>query len=129
MSHLVRGYFSRAQACLCEIGQVSARCLGETDPSIQLHGAKVKVSLTPSLSHFSAQVFNPLHCICDCILHSCDVIRSGLSRDIKLWGNTEKKTVVVLLKWWSIGTHSARMTHTHTESQVVNNISQHCPSW
>ncbi|XP_030294061.1 HEAT repeat-containing protein 6 isoform X2 [Sparus aurata] len=41
MSHLVRGYFSRAQACLCEIGQVSARCLGETDPSIQLHGAKL----------------------------------------------------------------------------------------
>lgn len=41
LSHLVRGYFSLAQACLCEIGQVSARCLGETDPSIQLHGAKV----------------------------------------------------------------------------------------
>ncbi|XP_070772847.1 HEAT repeat-containing protein 6 [Enoplosus armatus] len=41
MSHLVRGYFSQAQACLCEIGHVSARCLGETDPSIQLHGAKL----------------------------------------------------------------------------------------
>lgn len=41
MSHLVRGYFSLAQSCLCEIGQVSARCLGETDPSIQLHGAKL----------------------------------------------------------------------------------------
>ncbi|XP_068457508.1 HEAT repeat-containing protein 6 [Clinocottus analis] len=41
MSYLVRGYFSLAQACLCEIGQVSARCLGETDPSIQLHGAKL----------------------------------------------------------------------------------------
>uniref|UniRef100_A0A7N6BCZ4 HEAT repeat-containing protein 6 n=1 Tax=Anabas testudineus TaxID=64144 RepID=A0A7N6BCZ4_ANATE len=41
LSHLVRGYFSLAQACLCEIGQVSARCLGETDPSIQLHGAKL----------------------------------------------------------------------------------------
>ncbi|KAK9536626.1 hypothetical protein VZT92_006393 [Zoarces viviparus] len=41
MFHLVRGYFSLAQACLCEIGQVSARCLGETDPSIQLHGAKL----------------------------------------------------------------------------------------
>ncbi|XP_054481118.1 HEAT repeat-containing protein 6 [Anoplopoma fimbria] len=41
MSNLVRGYFSLAQACLCEIGQVSARCLGETDPSIQLHGAKL----------------------------------------------------------------------------------------
>uniref|UniRef100_A0A4W6D988 HEAT repeat-containing protein 6 n=1 Tax=Lates calcarifer TaxID=8187 RepID=A0A4W6D988_LATCA len=41
LSHLVRGYFSLAQACLCDIGQVSARCLGETDPSIQLHGAKL----------------------------------------------------------------------------------------
>ncbi|KAM3600846.1 uncharacterized protein V6R79_003569 [Siganus canaliculatus] len=41
MSHLVRGYFSLVQTCLCEIGQVSARCLGETDPSIQLHGAKL----------------------------------------------------------------------------------------
>lgn len=44
MSYLVRGYFSLAQACLSEIGQVSARCLGETEPSVQLHGAKV----TPS---------------------------------------------------------------------------------
>ncbi|XP_059208401.1 HEAT repeat-containing protein 6 [Centropristis striata] len=41
MSHLVRGYFSLAQASLCEIGKVSDRCLGETDPSIQLHGAKL----------------------------------------------------------------------------------------
>lgn len=65
MSHLVRGYFSLAQACLCEIGLVSARCLGETDPSIQLHGAKVTPS-SPStlyslfvclLSLFPAPVF------------------------------------------------------------------------
>uniref|UniRef100_UPI0037E7AC83 HEAT repeat-containing protein 6 n=1 Tax=Semicossyphus pulcher TaxID=241346 RepID=UPI0037E7AC83 len=41
MSHLVRGYYSLAQTCLFEIGQVSARCLRETDPSIQLHGAKL----------------------------------------------------------------------------------------
>lgn len=41
MSHLVRGYFSLAQAFLCEIGQVSSRCLGEADPSIQLHGTKL----------------------------------------------------------------------------------------
>ncbi|KAK5858496.1 hypothetical protein PBY51_002630 [Eleginops maclovinus] len=41
MSYLVRGYFSLAQACLCEIGQVSARCLWEMDPSIQLHGTKL----------------------------------------------------------------------------------------
>ncbi|KAM4545407.1 HEAT repeat-containing protein 6 [Odontesthes bonariensis] len=41
LSHLVRGYFSLTQASLYEIGQVCARCLGETDPSIQLHGAKL----------------------------------------------------------------------------------------
>ncbi|XP_029304804.1 HEAT repeat-containing protein 6 [Cottoperca gobio] len=39
--YLVRGYFSLVQACLCEIWKVSARCLGETDPSIQLHGTKL----------------------------------------------------------------------------------------
>ncbi|KAM8900437.1 HEAT repeat-containing protein 6 isoform 2-T2 [Spinachia spinachia] len=41
MSHLVRGYFSLAQASLCEIGQMSARCVREADPSIQLHGTKL----------------------------------------------------------------------------------------
>lgn len=41
MCHLVRGYFSLVQGSLCEIGQVSICCLKETEPSIQLHGAKV----------------------------------------------------------------------------------------
>eukprot|EP00063_Salmo_salar_P063255 XP_014038090.1 PREDICTED: HEAT repeat-containing protein 6 [Salmo salar] len=41
LAHLVRGYFPLCQVCLCELGQVSARCLRETDPSIQLHGAKL----------------------------------------------------------------------------------------
>ncbi|XP_019725206.1 HEAT repeat-containing protein 6 isoform X2 [Hippocampus comes] len=41
LSHLVRGYISLSQACLCEIGQLCARCLAESDPSIQLHGAKL----------------------------------------------------------------------------------------
>ncbi|XP_053188243.1 HEAT repeat-containing protein 6 [Scomber japonicus] len=41
LSHLVRGYICLVQAYLCEIGQVSASCLGETDPSVQLHGAKL----------------------------------------------------------------------------------------
>ena len=39
--HLVRGYFCLAQVCVSELGQVSARCLQESDPSIQLHGTKV----------------------------------------------------------------------------------------
>ncbi|XP_057676018.1 HEAT repeat-containing protein 6 [Corythoichthys intestinalis] len=41
ISLLVRGYISLTQACLCEIGQLSARCLAESDPSIQLHGSKL----------------------------------------------------------------------------------------
>ncbi|XP_037124766.1 HEAT repeat-containing protein 6 [Syngnathus acus] len=41
LSHLVRGYISLTQACLCEIGRLTARCLAESDPSIQLHGAKL----------------------------------------------------------------------------------------
>lgn len=41
MCHLVRGYFSLVQSSLCDIGQVSIRCLKESEPSIQLHGAKV----------------------------------------------------------------------------------------
>lgn len=47
MCHLVRGYFSLVQGRLCEIGQVSICCLKETEPSIQLHGAKVSASVTP----------------------------------------------------------------------------------
>ncbi|XP_028278203.1 HEAT repeat-containing protein 6 [Parambassis ranga] len=41
LTHLVRGYFSLVQTCLPEIGMVTARCLGEKDPSVQLHGAKL----------------------------------------------------------------------------------------
>ncbi|CAL1573479.1 unnamed protein product [Knipowitschia caucasica] len=41
LSYLVRGYFSLCQSHLFEIGQVSARCLSETDASIQLHGTKL----------------------------------------------------------------------------------------
>uniref|UniRef100_A0A3Q2QUI5 HEAT repeat-containing protein 6 n=1 Tax=Fundulus heteroclitus TaxID=8078 RepID=A0A3Q2QUI5_FUNHE len=41
LSHLVRGYFPLVQSSVCQIGQVSAQCLGETDHSIQLHSAKL----------------------------------------------------------------------------------------
>ncbi|XP_077597507.1 HEAT repeat-containing protein 6 [Stigmatopora nigra] len=41
ISLLVRGYISLTQSCLCDIGHLSARCLAESDPSIQLHGAKL----------------------------------------------------------------------------------------
>ncbi|KAK3555756.1 hypothetical protein QTP86_028957, partial [Hemibagrus guttatus] len=41
LAHLVKGYFCLAQASLLELGQLSARCLKEQDPSVQLHGAKL----------------------------------------------------------------------------------------
>ncbi|TRY57314.1 hypothetical protein DNTS_008900 [Danionella cerebrum] len=41
LAHLVKGYFSLAQTSLLELGQVSASCLTEQDPSIQLHGTKL----------------------------------------------------------------------------------------
>ncbi|XP_066502758.1 HEAT repeat-containing protein 6 isoform X2 [Hoplias malabaricus] len=41
LAHLVKGYFSLAQSSLLELAQLSARCLSEQDPSVQLHGAKL----------------------------------------------------------------------------------------
>lgn len=41
LAHLVKGYFSLVQTCLLELGQLSARCLTEPDPSVQLHGTKL----------------------------------------------------------------------------------------
>uniref|UniRef100_A0A8C5DBC3 HEAT repeat-containing protein 6 n=1 Tax=Gouania willdenowi TaxID=441366 RepID=A0A8C5DBC3_GOUWI len=41
LCHLVRGYFPLIQVCLCEIRQVSAHCLSDADPSVQLHGSKL----------------------------------------------------------------------------------------
>uniref|UniRef100_A0A8I5N4L2 HEAT repeat-containing protein 6 n=1 Tax=Papio anubis TaxID=9555 RepID=A0A8I5N4L2_PAPAN len=38
---LARGYFSMTQAYLMELGEVICKCMGEADPSIQLHGAKL----------------------------------------------------------------------------------------
>nr|XP_015222818.1 PREDICTED: HEAT repeat-containing protein 6 [Lepisosteus oculatus] len=41
LAHLVKGYFSIAQSSILQLGEVSAQCLKEADPSIQLHGAKL----------------------------------------------------------------------------------------
>ncbi|XP_017559875.1 HEAT repeat-containing protein 6 [Pygocentrus nattereri] len=41
LAHLVKGYFPLAQTSLLELAQLSARCLSEQDPSVQLHGAKL----------------------------------------------------------------------------------------
>ncbi|KAJ8347719.1 hypothetical protein SKAU_G00263080 [Synaphobranchus kaupii] len=41
LAHLVKGYFTLVQVSLLELGEVSARCLREPDPSVQLHGAKL----------------------------------------------------------------------------------------
>lgn len=44
LAHLVRGYFALVQGHLLELGEVCTQCLQEADPSIQLHGAKVRCS-------------------------------------------------------------------------------------
>ncbi|XP_069470765.1 HEAT repeat-containing protein 6 isoform X2 [Ambystoma mexicanum] len=41
LAHLVKGYFTLAQNYLIELGEVACKCMEETDPSIQLHGAKL----------------------------------------------------------------------------------------
>ncbi|XP_031430744.1 HEAT repeat-containing protein 6-like [Clupea harengus] len=41
LAHLVKGYFSLTQGWLLELCQVSACCLREQDPSVQLHGTKL----------------------------------------------------------------------------------------
>ncbi|XP_036922890.1 HEAT repeat-containing protein 6 [Sturnira hondurensis] len=41
LAHLARGYFSVTQVYLMELGEVVCKCMGEVDPSVQLHGAKL----------------------------------------------------------------------------------------
>ncbi|XP_006154486.1 HEAT repeat-containing protein 6 isoform X1 [Tupaia chinensis] len=50
LAHLARGYFSMAQVYLMELGEVICKCMGEADPSIQLHGAKLLEELGTGLT-------------------------------------------------------------------------------
>lgn len=60
LAHLVKGYFSLAQASLLELGQLSARCLTEQDPSVQLHGAKLLEELgTGIIQQYRADANTP----------------------------------------------------------------------
>ncbi|KAM9788780.1 HEAT repeat-containing protein 6 [Neosynchiropus ocellatus] len=57
---LVKGYVSLVPACLSEIGQMCARCLEESDPSIQLHGAKLLEELgTGIIQQYRAESLMP----------------------------------------------------------------------
>ncbi|XP_022408239.1 HEAT repeat-containing protein 6 isoform X2 [Delphinapterus leucas] len=49
LAHLARGYFSVTQVYLMELGEVICKCLGEADPSVQLHGAKLLEELGTGL--------------------------------------------------------------------------------
>ncbi|XP_037664918.1 HEAT repeat-containing protein 6 isoform X2 [Choloepus didactylus] len=49
LAHLARGYFSTARVYLMELGEVICKCMGEADPSIQLHGAKLLEELGTGL--------------------------------------------------------------------------------
>uniref|UniRef100_A0A4W3IK34 HEAT repeat-containing protein 6 n=1 Tax=Callorhinchus milii TaxID=7868 RepID=A0A4W3IK34_CALMI len=41
MALLIKGYFTMAQGSLLELGEVACKCMEESDPSIQLHGARL----------------------------------------------------------------------------------------
>ena len=60
LAHLARGYFSMTQVYLLELGEVICKCLGEADPSVQLHGAKVIFVKSHVLVSFPALRFFPL---------------------------------------------------------------------
>ncbi|KAB1265272.1 HEAT repeat-containing protein 6 [Camelus dromedarius] len=49
LAHLARGYFSMTQVYLMELGEVICKCMGEADPSVQLHGAKLLEELGTGL--------------------------------------------------------------------------------
>ncbi|KAK1331093.1 hypothetical protein QTO34_009041 [Cnephaeus nilssonii] len=49
LAHLAKGYFSVTQGYLMELGEVICKCMGEADPSIQLHGAKLLEELGTGL--------------------------------------------------------------------------------
>ncbi|MEJ1272309.1 HEAT repeat containing 6 [Cricetulus griseus] len=49
LAHLARGYFSMAQLYLMELGEVICKCMGEANPSIQLHSVKLLEELGTGL--------------------------------------------------------------------------------
>ncbi|XP_075417537.1 HEAT repeat-containing protein 6 [Tenrec ecaudatus] len=49
LAHLARGYFSVTQAYLMELAELICKCMGEADPSVQLHGAKLLEELGTGL--------------------------------------------------------------------------------
>nr|XP_048302631.1 HEAT repeat-containing protein 6 [Myodes glareolus] len=49
LAHLAKGYFSMAQLYLMELGEVICKCMGEANPSIQLHGVKLLEELGTGL--------------------------------------------------------------------------------
>lgn len=58
-----------AQAYLMELGEVICKCMGEADPSIQLHGAKVMFIKTTTLfpsRHFISLLFFTLYSSATC---------------------------------------------------------------
>ncbi|XP_069040260.1 HEAT repeat-containing protein 6 isoform X2 [Lepisosteus oculatus] len=63
LAHLVKGYFSIAQSSILQLGEVSAQCLKEADPSIQLHGAKLLEELgSGTIQQYKADSPVPPHC-------------------------------------------------------------------
>ncbi|XDV39080.1 hypothetical protein PO909_008371 [Leuciscus waleckii] len=83
LAHLVKGYFSLAQASLLELGQLSARCLAEQEPSVQLHGAKLLEELgTGIIQQYRADANTPqsakLVPVCQVVQFWSDVLSGPL---------------------------------------------------
>ncbi|XP_051014112.1 HEAT repeat-containing protein 6 [Acomys russatus] len=49
LAHLARGYFSMTQQYLMELSEVICKCMGEANPSVQLHGMKLLEELGTGL--------------------------------------------------------------------------------
>lgn len=75
LAHLARGYFSVAQVYLMELGEVICRCMGEADPSIQLHGAKV--TFIKSLVLFPPALNSSFYVICSSVPRFLQEVSGG----------------------------------------------------
>ncbi|XP_063056689.1 HEAT repeat-containing protein 6 [Engraulis encrasicolus] len=80
LAHLVKGYFSLLQDWLLELYQVSACCLREQDPSMQLHGTKLLEELgTAIIQQYRTAEKTKLVPLCKVIQFWSDVLSGPLT--------------------------------------------------
>uniref|UniRef100_A0A4X2L823 HEAT repeat-containing protein 6 n=1 Tax=Vombatus ursinus TaxID=29139 RepID=A0A4X2L823_VOMUR len=96
---LVKGYFVMAQGYLMELGEVACRCMEETDPSIQLHGAKLLEELgTGLIQQYKADsTVAPNQRVPVIFLFSCDALSSILPEAFSSLPNDRQILCITLL--------------------------------